>query len=93
MNCVYCNNDCPPPTEARKKGAAFSRRHYSNAALEAYRAEMQRRVNDQMSAMESRHAEARERTAAQQIARLDARLGNGQGAKRERARLKKLLNA
>jgi hypothetical protein len=65
----------------------FSRRHKTGAA---HAAAVQNRLSQEQAQLEAqaqREAEAAQRTPQEQIKRLDALLGKGQGAKRERARL------
>ncbi|MBI2064682.1 MAG: hypothetical protein HYT62_01365 [Candidatus Yanofskybacteria bacterium] len=75
-------------TEAKKAGY-FSRRHEnSNAHRDAQDAWRERHA---IECVAERQAERAERSAAQQIALLDRRLGVGQGATKERARLTKAV--
>lgn len=65
----------------------FSKRNQTNEAFLDYQAEKEARVQDQQRACAERIEAARTRTPQQQLKRLDALLGPGQGAQRERARI------
>jgi hypothetical protein len=65
----------------------FSRRHKTNEPLLAYRAEKDRKEQEQYAWAQERTAEAAKRTPQEQLKRLDKMFGKGLGAKRERKRL------
>lgn len=71
----------------------FSRRHKGAEAHLAAKAAKEAKVAAQATAFNKREAERVKRTPAEQIKRLDALLGVGKGAKRERARLAALVAA
>jgi hypothetical protein len=74
-------------TDPRRSKGWFSRRQATSAGLIAYREDKQDRLHDWAATMaENRKARAK-RSAAQQIALLDKRLGKGKGAVKERKRL------
>lgn len=65
----------------------FSRRHPDRVAHEQSRQNREKKVADQERRHDLMRAARAERSPEQQIAVLDARLGAGIGAKKERARL------
>ena len=65
----------------------FSRRHQTSAARDEYREEMAAREADFWARHDERVAARKSRSPQQQLAELDARLGKGVGAKKERKRL------
>lgn len=69
----------------------FSRRHQSDAEHRAEQAERDAYRQTMALNIADRAAARAERTPKEQIAVLDQRLGVGQGAKRERARLSALV--
>lgn len=73
--------------EARE-GHKFSRRHQTSAAHEARRQRRLKMMLVKQQRAQGRAEEAAKRTPQDQIRRLDDRFGFGEGAERERARLK-----
>lgn len=74
-----------------KPKKTFSRRHSTSSAHEAHRARWRQRQADKRSGIEARATARARRSPADQLAMLDARLGAGVGAVRERARLLRQL--
>ncbi len=71
----------------------FSKRNQTNEAFLAYQAEKEARVQEQHVACVERIEAALTRTPQEQLKRLDALLGPGQGAVRERARIARKIAA
>ena len=79
-------------SQEAKKACWFSRR---NRTSEAHEEERQTREDERITKAQNAHKrneEAANRSPREQLRRLDRRLGAGVGAKRERARLKTLIN-
>ena len=86
-------NDRSQKEEAKKKG--FSRRHETNEAhlnaSAAYLAEHGEEARQRKA--DERQAVREVRSPKEQLSILDERLGNGQGAQKERARLAALITS
>lgn len=67
----------------------FSRRHKNREGLDKYREEKELDTQDFFYTLDSNRASRKNRSAKQQLALLDERLGKGIGAKKERKRLEK----
>lgn len=82
------------PTSAdAKKAGNYSRRHKTGDARQQTREGRAIDRTDKLEGARARGANAAARTPEQQLARLDARLGSGVGAKKERARLQEQIVA
>lgn len=69
-----------------------TRKHGMNEGpLLAYRDSVRQRMAEKRARDQARDVAAKNRSPKEQVARLDALLGKGQGAQRERARLSRLL--
>ena len=75
------------------KAGWFSKRHQTNEAFLAYQAEKEARIQEQQAASDARIEAARTRTPQEQLKRLNALFGPGQGAKKERARIARKIEA
>jgi len=75
------------PSSVMKPEGWFSRRHKTPEAHMTAVALKEANTQEQMDACAIRIEEAQARSSKEQLARLDARLGKGQGAKKERERL------
>lgn len=69
----------------------FSRRHMTAEPLNLSRVAKEAKVEHWLEVMEYNAQERAKRSAAQQLAVLDKRLGKGVGAKRERKRLNEVV--
>lgn len=74
-----------------KQNKWFSRRNQTSQGLTDYRIKRDAKQQEKDNQARVRDALARQRTPREQIARLDAKLGKGKGAARERNRLAKLI--
>lgn len=82
--CKHCNRSCPPPKGERN---AFSRRHWTSAALMDWRKRQETKLLDAQLTAELNEEKRKKRSNAEQIAHLDAMFGKGKGAVKERKRL------
>lgn len=80
-------------SDEAKQAKWFSRRYQSSQGLSTYRDNRDKAQAAKSYAESQRDAAARARTPNQQLVRLDALLGKGLGALRERSRLVKLIKA
>ncbi len=80
-------------TSSIKPVGWYSRRRQTSEAYEEYRAALDQKETEQYAWAQERTVEAAKRTPQEQLKRLDAKFGKGNGAKRERLRLCGLLIA
>lgn len=89
MRCKKCNSaECGEKTpDGKRNPEHFSRRHVTRIPLEEYRSKKEGKLDRQSRAERARIEAAASRTPEEQMARLDKRFGEGQGAQRERKKL------
>lgn len=75
----------------KKAGGWFSRKHRTAAAHLKAKAEKAKHVENHLEAIAQRQADRKNRSDVEQLKLLDERLGEGIGAKKERARLRKRI--
>ena len=74
-------------TSSIKAVGWYSRRNQTSEGYEGYRAALDQKEREQYAWAQERTVEAAKRTPQEQLKRLDAKFGKGNGAKRERKRL------